>query len=498
MSGAFYFRNIRCHHPLAAVRIQRKYLLLIYFLLSLAHPHALKGQNYSTGYKRYVTGDFAGAEHAFQLALSRSESLTEKARLHKMIGITRYMQGKRVAAEASFKQAKKLNPYLSISSSEVLDDNVINFFRGVQAELPKAPATPPDPPAATRPSPPLPPKKKSPPTTLTVFVNVYGARLLIDGHIPIVPSQAIMVSPGTHEITAFARGYDSASQSVAIRKGIANHLSINLRKHPPKVVPRQKKIQTGKSPARQTRPIKKNAVDNQTREEKVKKVKKKGKGNRSRYTLGKSTKKRKKRKLKSMAAEHSNIFGYFMPFGTGQYLNNDTGLGIAFSVLQGSSLIFGIVQFLHSEKLLVETNNEIERMDSERAQIADAAQQEESRQRALEYQNSQQDKLDRMHVQQMIGLSVFGLSWAVSAIEAFMSSSAKKSRKSISDFQAGPGITIAESEHQKNSRRITGSHLHAYELSLRPAASHSLLIYGQHLRKRKPKASLSLHLNLTF
>jgi len=396
-------------------------LLRIFLTVFLFLSHTAFSQSYSTGYKKYVKGDFAGAENAFKIALNKNQSDAEKARLYKMIGISQYMQGKRIAAESSFQQAKTMNPYINISASEVLDDSIIPFFNTVRPAAPKN---------NRRPAP------VESVTTLKIYANVPRATVTVDGVRLGIIGKPLKVSPGIHEVTVGAPGYQPVSQPIDIKAGETNNLSITLKKavaappkevkkqevDPPKPVPAPKKVTE--------------APESKTKKERIKKSRKKSKISKSQSGKKVSKKKRKRRK-KSSKSKPSPVV-YLMPFGVPQYMNDRTGLGIVFSTVQAGGLIYGIIQYLASEKLVTETNAEITRLDEERAKITDLAQQQADQEKAVAYQEEQQAKIDKLFIQYWIGFGTFGAAWAASTIKAFISGPKKKSRRS-SGLPNSPG-----------------------------------------------------------
>lgn len=447
-----------------------KPFLTALMLLSMI-PDAFS-QSYSTGYSKYVKGDFAGAENAFKLTLNKSISDAEKARLHKMIGISQYMQGKRIAAETSFQQAKALNPYINISASEVLDDSIIPFFNTVQAAPSKA---------SSRPAP------AAASTTLKIYANVPGATITVDGVKLGTIGKPISVTPGIHEVTVSARGYQAVTQPIDIRSGVANNLSVNLKKATSTKPEPAPVILTPPDPVPEPKVTKSDA---ETKKDKVKKSRKKSKISKS--GSKKVVRKRKTRRKKSGSSKSKPSTALYMaPFGTGQYVNQKPLLGATFTVLQGGSLIYGVMQFLASEKLLNETNAEIERQDEERAQITDPTLREQAQKDAETYQADQQAKLDSIYLQQIIGFSVFGISWAASIIEAFMSGPSGSGHASVYERDMPSYLAHTDSEPDIHEQRTVTPD---FSLDLAP-----IPVPVQYLKDRqKPETAISLQLKIDF
>ncbi|MCB9228694.1 MAG: PEGA domain-containing protein [Deltaproteobacteria bacterium] len=413
--------------------------------ISCLHFQTITAQNYSVGYKEYSLGNFEKAENAFQLALNKSVSQAEKSRIYKMLGISQYMQGKRAAAEASFQQAKQLNPYVTISSSEVPDQSVISFFNRIKAPLPQG-----DIDVTQKTS-----KSTNEETTLSIYANIAGASVSVDGVRLGSPGRPLSVNPGIHKVMVSARGYESVVQTINIRENVANNLSVHLKKN---IIKSEDK--TLKSVDNQVEKQEKGSDD----------LTKKSKDHLKKEQIASASPKKTDRKEQRKQTRKKNPaydtpdkpdpLMYLLPFGAGQYLNGENMKGAFFSLIQAGSLIYGISQYLASEALLTETNDEIKRLDQERSLIQDLDEWDAHRQKTQIYQQDQQNKLDTLYVQQLISFSVFGISWAGSSLDAFIFS---EFSSDIATTELTPdrySTVISSSETQKIPK--------SYKFSLHP------------------------------
>ena len=168
------------------------------------------GQSFAAGYTKYQKGDFDGALKVFRAALPTVTDTVSKAKIHKFIGISLYMKGDKSAADASFREAIKLQPQLKISPNEVLDEGVITAFN--KQKLPPTPTLSEPPPStatgetnrpetsATK-TPPAPQRK----TILRIQSNVPAANVMMSGIIAGNTNTPIEVDPGEIEIIVAAR-----------------------------------------------------------------------------------------------------------------------------------------------------------------------------------------------------------------------------------------------------------------------------------------------------
>ena len=109
--------------------------LLIFILIIIVDTFGLGkifAQTYEIGYKKYTLGDIAGSELSLKKAVVKTRNSAEKAKIHKLLGITQHMQGKTAEAKLNFQKAIAYDPRTEVSATEVLDGSVIPFFKKIK------------------------------------------------------------------------------------------------------------------------------------------------------------------------------------------------------------------------------------------------------------------------------------------------------------------------------------------------------------------------------
>lgn len=208
---------------------------------TLPMPHA-QASTYSEGNKRYMSGDFKGAEAALRQALPRTKAPKEKAKVHKLLGICEYMQNKKGPAAGNFKAALRLDPTTKISPDEVLDESIIGYFNAQRGGA-KPAAT-----AGAKPAPAAAAAVRTPiagkaakTTSLLVKSNVPTASINIDGIFAGMVGNRIEADPGKMQLEVSAKGYITARINTKIHPNTENTIEVTLKKIPPpkpKVVPK--------------------------------------------------------------------------------------------------------------------------------------------------------------------------------------------------------------------------------------------------------------------
>ena len=381
--------------------------LLLIGALAFA-PLTVLGQSYHSGYQLYVSGDFSGAELAFKRALNYAKTVPEKTRLYKMLGISQYMLGKRIESASSFKQAKQLDPNLLISANEVLDESVVPFFDSIAVASSDTPSAPKPPPRATNPGyvPASPATQAVIPTGLIVNVNVRGASIVLDGTKRMASGTKVVLQPGIHELRVRAAGYKGVVQPVTIKRGITNVFNVTLVRE-------------------RTRLPEKVVTSNKKKPEKGESASK------SKSSLSKKKKKRKVKKRKVGVPAGRVSWVTFLPFGVGQFANNDTVYGIGFAVGQALGLGLGIAKVIEGNKIVEETNAELTNREAFARSITDPDEQDEYFKSQIEQYKADQDaRAADAYNQGNIGFAVFGALWVAGAAHAYFSTkSASKSKK---------------------------------------------------------------------
>lgn len=192
------------------------------------------GQSYAQGHAKYLRGDFRGAEKALTAAV-KTEAGADRAKSLKLLGICQYMLGDRARAGDSFRQAVKLKPGLAITSSEVLDEDVIAFFQQETKKPTPAPAQTPPQIATKAPTPQVATKASgAKKTLLRVNANVPNASVSMDGILAGIAGDVINAEPGQVEVEVTAKGYLGQRLKVNIAKDRENTITVNLQKPKPK------------------------------------------------------------------------------------------------------------------------------------------------------------------------------------------------------------------------------------------------------------------------
>lgn len=381
------------------------------------------GQTYSEGYNKYVQGDFAGAENEFQGALNQRVSTLEKARIYKMLGISQYMQGKRGDAERSFTRAKQLKSDIAISSAEVLDESVVEFFDSIKVAAPAPKALPAPAPKVevSRPVPTRAPEPKAEIAKLRIITNAEGASVAIDGHFRGSASDILAVPPGTHEVEVYAEGYANLSLPIEIKANQLNDATFKLRK---KEAPR---VQTATEPE-----------DTAKKEAKPKK----------------RTQHKNKKAVVAQETSKSSTLVNLMPFGIPQYAKGETVWGIVFSLTQVGCIAFSFSKWNQANARVISTNDEVNERNEREAQIADDSEAATFHQETLDYYSGQLTKINQERQLSYISVGVFVGLWATSSLLAFYGSSgptnttmSEKPNVTYTNLYNGMAMPTAEIRH---------------------------------------------------
>ncbi len=212
------------------VRACLVYLLSFTLLWGGALPiPSTQARTYAEGNKRYMTGDFKGAEAALRQALPTTRVAKDKAKVHKLLGICEYMLGKRTNAAANFQAALRLDPSTQISPAEVLDESVIAYFNAQKTPTRPAAAKPATPARGNTPI----AGKAAKTTSLLVNSNVPGATITIDGILAGNVGNRIEADPGKLLLEIAAKGHITKRVTTTIHANHENIITVNLDKIPP-------------------------------------------------------------------------------------------------------------------------------------------------------------------------------------------------------------------------------------------------------------------------
>lgn len=325
------------------------YLLMLSLALpmTVALPTQAYGQNLSKGMILYQKGRIPQAEQALLQALKTTTG-AEKARVLRLLGITQHMQGNQAAATRSFQMALAINPNTTISRDEVLDETVVPFFERVRATAQSSPARAPATGESLKPAR-MRVGKRTKYTILVVQSNA-KATVLIDGIIAGHTGSKLEVSPGKVEITLRANGFKPRKQRVMIKAKRENYLNLPLNPRQPKVAPVASAAVAAKAAVAEeddlfAEPVRRPPPPAVSKPEP--KPSAKGLyaappayppvGERNRYQ---DSSRRPKRSAKTVSSERTvgSPIVAVLPFGIGQFQNNDFLSGSLFAGAEAFSL----------------------------------------------------------------------------------------------------------------------------------------------------------------
>ncbi len=224
---------------LACLRHALVYLLCFSIIWGGGMPiPQANASSYAEGNRRYMSGDFRGAEASLRQALPRTKVGVDRAKALKLLGICEYMQGKKQNAAATFKATLQQDPRAQISANEVLDESVIAFFnaqrRGTSSRA-VAPIQQARSPIAG---------KAAKTTSLIVNANIASASINIDGIFAGKVGNRIEADPGKLQLEISAPGYIKKRVNTTVIANRENTINVTLDKIPPpapKAVPKQPK-----------------------------------------------------------------------------------------------------------------------------------------------------------------------------------------------------------------------------------------------------------------
>lgn len=388
----------------------RSILLRLILTLTLAASTTLHAQSYDLALKHYFAGEFSTSEGIILEMLKAKQTAAKKAQLYKMLGLNQYMQGKRAEATGSFQKAKSLSPKIQITSLEMIDSTVLDFFNSIEtpaaAEPEKVEPTPI--PQATHKKPrkeTVVTKQETGPTKLLILSNVINARVVVDGVTRGRVGDLIPIDPGYHNVDIYATGYVNELQTLNMEAGQLNRYTITLEKIPEETAP------TPISPAPVEAPQK-------VVSENVKKPAAKKKPRRK-ISTAKEVHKQDSKKDKPKEYTLSEPI-YAIPFGVPQYAQGKILTGLGFSILQGATLGFSISRFMDVSSTINETNTTVNERNVEESQIQNTKDRQAFAAATDQYYSEQVTAIQALQKEAYIGLSLFLLTWIASGVEAYI------------------------------------------------------------------------------
>ncbi len=278
--------------------------------------------SYDRGIKLYRHADFKGAERAFLEVLRGGANRATKGRVYKYIGLSQYMAGRKIEARASFHSALKYDPKTEIYPDEALDSSVLEFFLQIKQDRQKGIVLT-TPPSANKKYPPrgksTPSRRITPKTvTRTTPRRTTAAKIAPRA---VAKKHLRRKARSTAPIRGGKRSTKNTQQTAG-KKARGDSLFKGKTKKPPRVIFR------GKSDSRQWQSTH---------------LLPPGSNRSGSYPRGKSG------------------LWHFMPFGAGQYMNDNYKLGHAFAaagILTLGSFVYHTFRWQTDQGTLVELKDD--------------------------------------------------------------------------------------------------------------------------------------------
>ena len=380
-------------------------------------------------YKKYFDGKYREAEKEFKIFVKVSSSAAKKAQYYKMLGICQYMQGKFDEAIESFISAKKTMPNIKIEPNNVLDLAVIEFFDTIASEntepevqkefdedLARMDAE-----GGQKTY-----KEEGEASEVNVSNHEEKNEVELEGEGLYIDEEREASEKNTSKSqTESEKKIKSKDQIKNDQKPKSKYLSKSEKKIKSKDQIKYDQKPKSKYLSKSEKKIKaKDQVKTATKY-KMKYQKK----SRSSATKFHARAKPKPKSLKKIKRKESFVsIHYLLPFGAGQFANNNIFLGTVFLVSQASTLYYGVAKFNEAEKLVMDTNNEILLRDAERKNLK-KDEQVYDLQVTREFRDARNNQAINLTYRANIGLALFGALWVASNVEAFLSDRRHKIRK---------------------------------------------------------------------
>ena len=326
-------------------------------MLSLLAWMPLMAQEYTMGFQQYSHGNFQQAKEIFIELLAKHPTREKESNLYKMKGLCEFVQGDRAAAAKSLEKAKGLQPHLVLSSQEILDQSILDFFSSIPA-----------------------PEEKVLPLEQRKAVPVVAEQVI---SVPIepkkkpkkpIPQHAAVSRPAVAAPPETKFSSSSEKEIPASWLGESPHLHHEGSIHKEKVqLPQLKEVASTSEQGKRTEILPSKAY-------------------------------------------------YFLPFGAGQYLNQEYKLGVASTVAQVASLYVGWNYYTAANRIVDDTNNEI----GAREKIANTQFSDRTAQAAyyqtqiVDYKSEQTKKSDKEYNHAYLMLGLFTSVWISSVVESLL------------------------------------------------------------------------------
>jgi tetratricopeptide (TPR) repeat protein len=197
----------------SSIRISSSWFATALALLCcLPLPLSAKSSPYKTGLHHYARGEFQEAITQFQKALTRGGSRDERSKIHKYLGLSQYTMGRQAEAEENFSSCLKLDRNCSIVKDEALDESVIPFFKKIRDQMIQG--------------------DTKPVTRVRIESNAKNGEVALDGIIAGSVGQSLTSEDGTVEVEVRAPGYRPRKLKISVTKAVENTYQINLEEIP--------------------------------------------------------------------------------------------------------------------------------------------------------------------------------------------------------------------------------------------------------------------------
>jgi tetratricopeptide (TPR) repeat protein len=163
-----------------------------------------------SGIRHYAKGEFEKAAQELHNALNSKPGKTDRAKIHKYIGLSLYTLGRQAEASENFKRCLSVSMSCNIDKKEALDESVLPFFQDLKKRFEEQKSA-------------LKPKTK-----ILVKSPVKDAEILIDGTLMGNTNESLEAEPGTWKVVVRCKGYKTKRANIIINKLVENVYEIDL------------------------------------------------------------------------------------------------------------------------------------------------------------------------------------------------------------------------------------------------------------------------------
>ncbi|MBI2601939.1 MAG: hypothetical protein HYW48_02690 [Deltaproteobacteria bacterium] len=361
---------------------------LLFFCIYASAPN-LQAQSYEAGLNLYLAHDFEGAERAFTQALNRTQAQGEQAKLYKMLGISQYMQGKRLEAAKSFENAKKLQPNIKIEAAEVIDKSVLDFFDSIESPSPT----------------PLLPKEKPKEhprlTQVIILSNAVEGQVVVDGIHRGKVGDLLTVEPGERTVEVYAVGYESRTAKFNVQAKGLNKFTFRLDR--------------ASKPKKEQVDVKVREPEPEKKPEEPSPAPKPEKPERRRQLP-------EKREIPTAipSIETQPAWVNFLPLGIGQYMNEKPVWGLVFTASQVAGLGFFTLRTLSADRAVDDLNTSVDERLAQEDTITDPDERNRYAAETDAIFDEENAKISQMRNEALLGLALLGTAYGASILEGFL------------------------------------------------------------------------------